>query len=81
MREGHAEKTILRAREAIRVSSNRGARLTECRAVIALGHAVARSGGSEPHVHFARAHALIEETGASAYRALVSAEQRARVDS
>lgn len=77
--DGQIDRAISRAREAIQVSSSRGARLTECRAVIALGRASAHSGAADAHLHLARAHALIDETGASAYRALIQSGQRTQV--
>jgi adenylate cyclase len=76
MRAGQSDKAISRAREAIQVSVSRGARLTECRAVLALGHASERVGAANAHVHVARGHALIEETGAAAYRALIRSGER-----
>jgi class 3 adenylate cyclase/tetratricopeptide (TPR) repeat protein len=79
LRDGQIEKAILRGKEAVRVSSDRGARLTECRAAIALGQAFERSGASDAQIHIARAHALIEETGAAAYRALMRGGQPAQV--
>ncbi len=71
LRDGQIDRAIRRAKEAIQVSSSRGARLTECRAAIALGRALEQSGAADAHVHITRAHALVEETGASAYRALI----------
>ena len=79
LRDGQIDKAIGRATEAIQVSANRGARLTECRAVIALSRAFEQSGAPDAHVHLARANELIEETGASAYRALIRDGQHAAV--
>ncbi len=79
LHDGQTDKAIARAMEAIQVSTNRGARLTECRAVIALSRAHERSGAPDAHVHLARAHELIEETGASAYRSLIRNRQSAAV--
>jgi class 3 adenylate cyclase/tetratricopeptide (TPR) repeat protein len=77
LRAGQVEKAIVRASEAIKVSTHRGARLTECRAAIALGRASQHTGAQSAGHHIERAHALIEETGASAYRALIRDWQRA----
>lgn len=71
LRGGQVEKATSRASEAIKVSSRRGARLTECRATIALGRALEHSAAKDANVYIERAHALIEETGASAYHALI----------
>ncbi len=79
LRDGQIDKAIGRATEAIQVSADRGARLTECRAVIVLGRALERSGAPDASVHIARAHELIEETGASAYRVLMPDGQPAPV--
>jgi class 3 adenylate cyclase/tetratricopeptide (TPR) repeat protein len=79
LRDGQIDQAIWRGKEAIRVSSDRGARLTECRAAIVLGRALERSGTPDSRIHIARAHALIDETGASAYRALMPNGQHAQV--
>jgi class 3 adenylate cyclase/tetratricopeptide (TPR) repeat protein len=79
LRDGQIDKAILTGKEAIRVSSRRGARLTECRAAIALGRALQGSGVAEAEDHIARARDLIEETGAAAYHVLMPNSQQAQV--
>lgn len=65
------------AESAIAIARERGARFAECRATIALARV--HGTASEAHPHIARAHVLIEETGATAYRALLRNRQYARV--
>jgi adenylate cyclase len=72
LRGGHVSESRRFAEQAIGVARERGARFAECRATIALARIHDQSGAaSEARQHFARAHVLIEETGAAAYRALL----------
>jgi adenylate cyclase len=72
LRSGRVNESRRVAEQAIDVARERGARLAECRATIALAQVHDQSGAaSEADRHFARAHVLIEETGAVAYRTLL----------
>ncbi len=79
LRSGQPAESRRLAEQAIAVARARGARLAECRATIALARAHEQSGAlPDAHQFFARAHVLIEETGAAAYRDLLQREHRRR---
>jgi class 3 adenylate cyclase/tetratricopeptide (TPR) repeat protein len=80
LRAGQFEDARRRADEAIKLARKRGARLAECRAVIALAHALDGMGSQQQaRAHFDRARTLIEDTGAEAYLSLLKCVERAGV--
>jgi adenylate cyclase len=80
LRSGRVSESRRFAEQAIGVARERGARLAECRATIALARVHDLSGArSEAQQHFARARVLIEETGAEAYHALLQDSRQLQI--